>query len=141
MKQNLRTTHYADGTEIALGNTSSDFNSPFRYAPGSESAEVLNAYGYLYNWAAAMHGGTSSSANPSGVQGVCPDGWHVPSYAEWMQLNDYCGTCQAMQNGPNSPTLSLPTMRMSVAAILHTLPKHWPPKRCGEIGAHVPSIA
>ena len=89
MKQNLRTTHYADGTEIALGNASSDFNSPLRFAPGSESSEVLNAYGYLYNWAATMHGGSSSSSNPSGVQGVCPDGWHVPSDAEWTQLTDF----------------------------------------------------
>ena len=101
MKQNLRTTHYADGTEIALGNTSSDFNSPFRYAPGSESAEVLNAYGYLYNWAAAMHGGTSSSANPSGVQGVCPDGWHLPSDAEWTQLTNFVASDNANVCGGN----------------------------------------
>ncbi|MCR4738224.1 MAG: hypothetical protein K5846_08720, partial [Bacteroidales bacterium] len=101
MKQNLRTTHFADGTEIALGNTSSDFNSPFRYAPGSESAEVLNAYGYLYNWAAAMHGGTSSSANPSGVQGVCPDGWHLPSDAEWTQLTNFVASNNANVCGGN----------------------------------------
>ena len=101
MKQNLRTTHYADGTEIALGNTSSDFNSPFRYAPGSESAEVLNAYGYLYNWAATMHGGTSSSANPSGVQGVCPDGWHLPSDAEWTQLTNFVASDNANVCGGN----------------------------------------
>ena len=33
-----------------------------------------------------MNGAGSSNANPSGVQGVCPDGWHVPSDAEWMEL-------------------------------------------------------
>ena len=32
---------------------------------------------------------TSSSANPSGVQGICPDGWHVPSDAEWTELTYY----------------------------------------------------
>ena len=26
---------------------------------------------------------------PSGVQGICPTGWHVPSDAEWSQLTDY----------------------------------------------------
>ena len=36
-----------------------------------------------------MNGATSSTANPSGVQGICPDGWHVPSDAEWAQLTDY----------------------------------------------------
>lgn len=36
-----------------------------------------------------MRNSSSSSANPSGVQGVCPNGWHVPSDAEWTQLTDY----------------------------------------------------
>ena len=36
-----------------------------------------------------MPGASSSNANPSGVQGVCPDGWHVPSDAEWTQLENY----------------------------------------------------
>lgn len=43
-------------------------------------------YGVLYNWAAAMAGSPSSWANPSGVQGVCPTGWHLPSNAEWNEL-------------------------------------------------------
>ena len=41
-----------------------------------------NTYGVLYNWPAAMNGAASSTTNPSGVQGVCPDGWHLPSDAE-----------------------------------------------------------
>ncbi len=55
------------------------------------SANFVN-YGVLYNWPAAMAGATSSSSNPSGVKGVCPDGWHLPSEAEWMQLTDYVRT-------------------------------------------------
>jgi len=46
-------------------------------------------YGVLYNWTAAMNGSMSSSANPSGVQGPCPAGWHLPSQAEWIVLSDY----------------------------------------------------
>ena len=46
-------------------------------------------YGYLYNWPAVMHGESSSSTNPSGVQGICPNGWHVPSDAEWVRLFIY----------------------------------------------------
>ena len=46
-------------------------------------------YGVLYNWHAAMNGEESSSANPSGVQGVCPAGWHLPSDAEWTQMLNY----------------------------------------------------
>jgi uncharacterized protein (TIGR02145 family) len=43
-------------------------------------------YGVLYNWPAAMNGASGSNSNPSGVQGVCPDGWHLPSRAEWDEL-------------------------------------------------------
>lgn len=53
-------------------------------------------YGVLYNWAAATgmnprvtqekRAGEYSDTNPSGVQGACPSGWHVPSNDEWNQL-------------------------------------------------------
>jgi uncharacterized protein (TIGR02145 family) len=33
-----------------------------------------------------MDGAVASSASPSGVQGVCPANWHVPSDAEWTTL-------------------------------------------------------
>ncbi len=45
-----------------------------------------DTYGRLYDWTAAMEGASSSSANPSGVQGICPDGWHMPSDDEWQEL-------------------------------------------------------
>ena len=87
MKENLRTTRYANFTEIPLGNTIS-FDDPYRYIPNNDESNVLS-YGYLYNWAAVMQGASSSSSNPSGGQGICPTGWHVPSDAEWTQLTDY----------------------------------------------------
>jgi uncharacterized protein (TIGR02145 family) len=46
-------------------------------------------YGGLYNWTTVMNGSASSSGNPSGVQGICPTGWHVPSDTEWTELTDY----------------------------------------------------
>ena len=84
MASNLRTTRYANGDAIPEGQTTS-YTEPYRYTPSTNVAE----YGYLYNWAAVMHGASSSTANPSGVQGICPTGWHVPSDAEWTQLTDY----------------------------------------------------
>lgn len=48
-------------------------------------------YGVLYNWSAAMAGSASSSSNPSGIQGVCPSGWHIPSDAEWKELEVFMG--------------------------------------------------
>lgn len=85
--ENLRTTHYADGTIIPIGTELSE-NTAYRYYPSGSSVNVP-AYGYLYNWAAVMHGAASSSENPSGVQGICPPGWHVPSEAEFAQLTTY----------------------------------------------------
>ena len=87
MAENLRTTHYSNGLPIELGSYS-DGSVPYRYYPNNNSANVEN-YGYLYNWAAVMHGAASSDANPSKVQGVCPKGWHVPSSAEWTELTTY----------------------------------------------------
>lgn len=87
MKENLRTTHYANGTSISLGyNTSS--TTAHRYYP-DEDASNVPSFGYLYNWAAVMGNFSSSTSNPSNVQGICPDDWHVPSNAEWAQLTDY----------------------------------------------------
>ena len=83
MKENLRTTRYADNTPIAVSNETS-CDVAYRYEPG-----IAPVYGYLYNWRAVMGNSSSSSSNPSRVQGICPTGWHVPSNAEWQQLAEY----------------------------------------------------
>ena len=90
MKENLRTTHYADGTVIPAGNTTSN-TTAYRYPPHGHESEVT-IYGYLYNWIAVMKGDSASNLNPSGVQGICPNGWHVPSRTEWEQLQSYVGS-------------------------------------------------
>jgi uncharacterized protein (TIGR02145 family) len=40
-------------------------------------------YGGLYGWNEAMNWVPSSNNMPSGVQGICPLGWHIPSNREW----------------------------------------------------------
>ena len=87
MVSNLRTTHFPNGDEIPGYSTPSN-TEPYCVVGLND----VVTHGLLYNWPAVMHGAGSSDAVPSGVQGVCPDGWHVPSHAEWMQLNDYCGS-------------------------------------------------
>ncbi|MFY9116965.1 MAG: FISUMP domain-containing protein [Bacteroidales bacterium] len=77
------------------GNTTGSFYYVFGYE-GTDVAKAKNSdnyktYGVLYNWPAAMAGAETSKANPSGVQGVCPKGWHLPSDAEWTQIADYLG--------------------------------------------------
>jgi len=43
-------------------------------------------YGRLYDWNTAMAGAAGKNSVPSGVQGVCPSGWHLPSRGEWGLL-------------------------------------------------------
>jgi uncharacterized protein (TIGR02145 family) len=61
---------------------------------GNDISEALSSdnyknYGVLYNWPAAMNGEESSNANPSGVQGICPAGWSLPSDLDWEELREY----------------------------------------------------
>jgi uncharacterized protein (TIGR02145 family) len=42
-------------------------------------------YGGLYQWDEAM------AYNDTVLQGICPDGWHIPSNYEWVLLTDYLG--------------------------------------------------
>lgn len=48
-------------------------------------------YGRLYNWSEAMAGKAASRSFPSGVQGICPTGWHMPSDTEWTTLTTFVG--------------------------------------------------
>ena len=94
MRENLRTTHYANGDTILEGGELLSESQPYRYTPHND-VNTISTYGYRYNWNAVMHGANSSETNPSGVQGICPDGWHVPSIAEWQQLSDYVSSVYA----------------------------------------------
>ncbi len=90
IKENLKTTHYTNGSSILLVENNNDWDN-LDYADkaycyyGNSSANG-DTYGALYTWAAAMNGEASSNSNPSGVQGICPDGWHLPSDDEWKEL-------------------------------------------------------
>ena len=100
MVKNLKTTHYADGTEIPLVENVSEWEDlgydekAYCYYNNSEKNEA-RVYGALYTWAAAMNGAISSDMNPSEIQGVCPDGWHLPSDDEWKELEMFLGMSQA----------------------------------------------
>lgn len=76
---------------------------PYYYVYGYDGNHIIEAkktanyetYGVLYNWSAAMAGYEPSATNPSGVKGICPDGWHLPSLWEWEELTDYLGDSAA----------------------------------------------
>ena len=104
MAENLKVTHYHNGTTIQLVEDDSAWEALgctdkaycYYYNRASDYGDT---YGALYTWAAAMNGAGSSDTNPSGVQGVCPDGWHLPSDEEWKELEMYLGMSQAEADG------------------------------------------
>lgn len=93
MAENLKVKHNSNGTEIPLVQSSSEWDdlgwTEKAYCMYDSSTSSIDTYGGLYTWTAAMDSAVSSDLNPSGVQGVCPDGWHLPSNAEWLELSQY----------------------------------------------------
>lgn len=67
MKENL---NYEIGASWCLDNINSN----------------CDKFGRLYEWGTIMNGEASSNSVPSGVRGICPEGWHVPSDEEWKIL-------------------------------------------------------
>lgn len=94
MVENLRTIHYSDGIPIPKVTGLIEWMNlalTDKAYCWFNNDSITNAitYGALYSWAASMNGSASSNDNPSGIQGVCPIGWHMPSNAEWTELIEY----------------------------------------------------
>lgn len=72
-------------------------NTPFYYVYGYDGYNVEEAkstdnykiYGVLYNWIAAMDEADENEAEI--IQGACPNGWHLPKAAEWLDLFNHVG--------------------------------------------------
>jgi uncharacterized protein (TIGR02145 family) len=99
MAEDLKSDKYADGDILNLlpDNTclydnnlfdKSYFRKSYYYDFGGNSYPI-DEVGYYYTWAAVMHNSSSSNDIPSGVQGICPNGWHVPSSAEFSELMNF----------------------------------------------------
>ena len=103
--ENLRTTTYADGTDIPAGLTDGEWTATTSgatavYGEGSsycenfspdidacDEAQSLAEYGRLYNWYAV-----------DDARGLCPSGWHVPTDGEWMVLEMELGMSESEAN-------------------------------------------
>ena len=91
LKENLRTTHYADGTVISLGGDVASTTEPQYWShPGCHLE--LQDRGYLYNWVAVMKDLPESGVpdtTDTPVQGICPNGWRVPSRSDFNRMAFY----------------------------------------------------
>ena len=92
--QTYKTVKIGDQVWMAE-NLNYEVDSSFCY---NDSAEYCEKFGRLYRWAATV--GKSESecgygytcSLPSGnIQGVCPNGWHLPIKAEWETLFNAAG--------------------------------------------------
>ena len=68
------------------------------------------AYGKLYDWSTAMgfqsicNSNFCSSQIQSPHKGICPEGWHIPSNADWDELYRYVDGTNGTSSPYNSPT-------------------------------------
>ncbi|MDL2243002.1 fibrobacter succinogenes major paralogous domain-containing protein, partial [Bacteroidales bacterium OttesenSCG-928-K03] len=47
--------------------------------------------GLAYIWEVLIKREVASDTLPDIIQGICPNGWHIPSDEEWMELERYLG--------------------------------------------------
>lgn len=98
MDEDLRVTHYPNGdpipniTDNSVWDNLHDNNTDDAYCFYNNNSGT--DYGALYTYAAAIADNwtrDNSSIDEEGGQGVCPDGWHLPTFAEWETLINYLG--------------------------------------------------
>lgn len=106
MRTNLYTTHYTDGAAIPYGSTGAGVYSMYNpyYYELTYNTDLLPTYGYAYNWKALTKSSTTTNVN---VQGICPDGWHIPDASEFGILRDYTGVHYACGEDSNSVAKAL----------------------------------
>ena len=82
-QQNLKPTHYPDGT------TEIDGAMAYQSSLHPDATANVSTYGRLYTWSAAVNAnadGTVTTDDDGYVQGICPDGWHIPTSEEMTAL-------------------------------------------------------
>jgi uncharacterized protein (TIGR02145 family) len=86
MMENLKVTHYRNGDPIpkVTDNGAWAGLSTGAYCDFNNDTNNVATYGRLYNWYAV-----DDSRN------IAPEGWHVPTDAEWKQLEMHLGMSQA----------------------------------------------
>ena len=86
-----------------------------------EPSVNVSKFGYLYNWAAAVglaDGSTQNTEFTEKRQGICPNGWHLPTELEYNILINTIGDSSAIKlkstygwssggNGINSVGMSI----------------------------------
>jgi uncharacterized protein (TIGR02145 family) len=81
--ENLKVTRYRNGSPIEYisGDTAWSMSTDGAYCWYlDDSAAYKETYGAFYNFYAVIDS-----------RGLCPEGWHIPTWDEWMALKAYLG--------------------------------------------------
>lgn len=89
MIENLKVTHYSDGTPVPNVTNDNTWKglSTGAYCNYKNDAATGKIYGKLYNWYAVTN-----------LHQLAPAGWHIPTDAEWNTLYTYIGGTR--ESGP-----------------------------------------
>jgi len=112
MTQNLRTTKYRDGSVIAniTSHTAWGTLTTGAWADYDNDAGHATTYGKYYNWHAV-----------NDTRGLCPQGWHVPSDADWKTLETTLG----MPADQLNQTGTMRGSAQNVGGKLKSTTNHW----------------
>ncbi|MDR0682726.1 MAG: fibrobacter succinogenes major paralogous domain-containing protein [Dysgonamonadaceae bacterium] len=115
MTQNLRSTYTWQGNlrqEISVNAEMKNDNTAVSYYYPGGSPTIFGGhleYGLLYTWGAANIGtATTESVNAfpfktSDRQGICPDGWTIPSDYDWNRLEKEIATNPSLYSAQTEP--------------------------------------
>ena len=73
------------GTKVSGSQKMANNGIVEKYCYNNDSTNC-QTYGGLYQWDEIMQ-----YTNLSGAQGICPKGWHIPTFEEWHYLSEYLG--------------------------------------------------
>lgn len=117
MASNLRVKHFADGEKIPFSSEfECDYTNPIRYSNGKHQDGNLitnqeKRCGFLYNWYAVMRNADHSDA-AGHIQGICPNGWHVPTEEEWRTLRNTVASSETYMKKSGSVSKALADQEM-----------------------------
>ena len=102
-KENLRVRRYNKGRSIpfdAIGGSGGSSSTWSNLTIGAHTIYANDStttpsnrtkYGYLYNWYAAKGIYTTGTMTSTDTLNICPEGWHVPTDADWTTLTTELG--------------------------------------------------
>jgi uncharacterized protein (TIGR02145 family) len=78
------------GTMISdlIDQTNNGLTEKYCYDNNESNCDI---YGGLYLWDEMMDYQASDNGNPGTSEGICPDGWHLATEAEWQNLEIFLG--------------------------------------------------